>query len=70
VHTLKQLVWLSIVGTLVLVTLASIAEAARNGDGACGEYKYRHNGTCVDARGSDAGPPSHWHSYDPSRSIH
>jgi len=70
VHTPKRLIRIILVGILMALMQASVAEAARKGNGACGEYRYRHNGACVDARGAGAGPPAHWHPYDPSNSIH
>jgi hypothetical protein len=66
--TSKRLVMLSLIGLAIAAMQASIAVAARNSSGGCGEYRYYHGGRCVDARGSDAGPPDHWHPYDPSNS--
>jgi hypothetical protein len=69
VSTPKRVVVLTVIGLAIAAMHSSIASAARN-SGGCGEYRYYHGGRCVDARGSGAGPPSHWHPYDPSNSIH
>lgn len=69
VSTPKRVVMLTVIGLAIAAMHSSIATAARN-SGGCGEYRYYHGGRCVDARGSGAGPPSHWHPYDPSNSIH
>ncbi len=65
----SRLVMLSVIGLAITAMQASAAvAAARKNAGGCGEYRYYRAGRCVDARGSDAGPPSHWHPYDPSNS--
>ena len=65
----KRVVTPIVIGLAIAAMQSSIAAAVRN-SGGCGEYRYYHGGKCVDARGSGAGPPSYWHPYDPSSSIH
>jgi uncharacterized membrane protein len=65
----KGFVTLSVIGLAIAAMQASTAvAAARNSGGGCGAYRYYRGGKCVDARGSDAGPPDHWHPHDPSNS--
>jgi hypothetical protein len=70
VRTLRQVAWPIVTAILLAVAQAESAEAAAKGYGGCGEYRYYHNGRCMDARGDDAGPATHWHPNDPSNSIH
>jgi len=65
----KRLAMLTVIGQAIAAMQVSAAVAAMN-SGGCGEYKYYRGGSCIDARGSGAGPPSYWHPSDPSRSIH
>ena len=65
----SRLVMLSVIGLAIAAMQASAAvAAARKNAGGCGEYRYYRGGRCVDARGGDAGPPTHWHPNDPSNS--
>ena len=66
--TSKRFVMLSVIGLALAATQASTAVAARKNAVGCGEYSYYRGGRCVDARGGNAGPPTHWHPYDPSNS--
>jgi hypothetical protein len=59
-HTFMFCVRLGAVAVLMVATAAGFANAATKAHGgyhACGEYKYHHNGQCVDARDR---PPAAW----------
>jgi hypothetical protein len=52
-HVLKRVLGLGVLGGVLAVALVDSTSAAptrRAGPGECGEYKYWHQGHCVDAR--------------------
>ena len=49
---LKQLIVLTAAAGFITLAVANVTQAASNHEspGDCGEYRYWHNGHCVDAR--------------------
>jgi hypothetical protein len=69
VYIVKRFVMLSAVGlAIAAMQAAAVVAASRKNALECGEYRYYRGGRCVDARGTNNGPPAHWHPSDPSNS--